>query len=91
MLTERKKNTIHAEMKKAYDLISRAREITKTKKGGMNIAKMAKQAGVSDSTLRRLLHPDTKHQTLDMLGKVEVVVEKFEADFKNANTEKAER
>lgn len=78
-------------MKKAYELLNRARALTdKTNKNGVSIATMAKEAGISDSTLRRILKPDTKHQTLDMLGAIEPVIERIEAEINSAKNAKVD-
>ena len=68
-------------MKNAYQLLARARQITENKNSGVNIGKMADMAGIKDGTLRRLLKVGQKHNTLEMLGALEEVVKKIEAEL----------
>ena len=58
-------------MKKAYDILRRAKKVTDSKKNDITIASLAEMSGINDATLRRLLKPGVKHKTLDMIARLE--------------------
>lgn len=71
-------------MKQAYDLLKWAAAFIESDDAGdMTIAHLAKEVDVADPTLRRLMDPDIKHKTLDMLGRLEPVMHDLDPDGKH--------
>lgn len=65
-------------MKTAYKLLKRARDYVNDPDNKTSIADLAKESGIKDPTLRRLLQPGQKHKTLDSLGLLEKAMDRLD-------------
>ena len=69
-------------MKAAYDLLKRAQNFVANPDNETSVADLAKESGIKDPTLRRLLQPDQKHKTLDTLGKLQTAMDRLDPPSK---------
>lgn len=78
-------------MKKAYELLERARRIVEDPNNKVTVASLSKESGINDPTLRIMLKKDRTNRTLDNLGLVEDALARLKADGKFEEPEEAKK